>query len=247
MSNESAPTEPSPSPFDDEPTVEAAASDAAATKPRLSILHLMVWTATSATVLAVQRYLGGINSTLTTFEAIYRIGFGIYGGVVVGGVLMWIARVRRHERFPVEPGEWLLLIQGWSVILLAIISVLKVHMHQIEHEYKLFPLAFLVIGLWPAFCCRQGRAWRWFFSVLALFYCTPLILLYPVEANVWAAVGMMRIFAAIASILMGFSTLSLIGAVATDLGKGIQRGWVHWVGVMTALIFVLFHIALAVI
>jgi hypothetical protein len=149
-----------PSPFDDEPVEVAAPAAGKLVKPRLSILHLMVWTATSAAMMAVYRPFGGIDAKLTAWEIVYEIGYCIFGGIVAGGVFMWAARAWRREPFPVEPGEWLLVMQGDTVILLATMSVLDIPLQKIGEDMQLLALGFAALGILPAFLCRQGRAWR---------------------------------------------------------------------------------------
>lgn len=245
---ESEKTASAPSPFDDEPAICASEPAKKTPKPRLSILHLLVWTATSAAMLAVYRPFGGVDAKLTTWEIAYEIGCCIYGGIVAGGVFMWAARAWRRERFPVEPGEWLFVVQGGTVVLLATMSLLGIPFREIGGELRLLALGFVAMGMLPVFLCRQGRAWRLFFSVFALLYCTPLILLYPTAGKLFLApVLILRTFAALAFWLMVLALLFLIGAVATDYGKGTRRGWVHWLGVGTAFVFALCHVAIVIV
>src|SRR5262249_51934879 len=113
MSSEEIPR--APSPFDDEPVGAPSTPAEKSANPRLSILHLMVWTATSAVMMAVMRMPREAEEELSTFVTAYRIGFAMYAGVVMGGVVMWIARWWRGVRFPTQPGEWLLVEQGATV------------------------------------------------------------------------------------------------------------------------------------
>src|SRR5262245_24076441 len=111
MSNSDSSTDAS-SPFDDEPLIEAVLLSPVLTQPRLSILHLMVWTATSAAMMALMRLPREVESQIPAHYMIGRIVLAMYGGVALGGVAMAISRWFRKILFPTEPGEWLLLLQG---------------------------------------------------------------------------------------------------------------------------------------
>lgn len=230
-----------PHPLDDSASTAIVPSDTPPAKPRLSVVHLLVWTATSAMMMAVLRV---PNSRAQDFQFIdaYTIGFSIYGGIVVGGVLMWIARRCRQMRFPTEPGEWLLVAQGSVVSLFSIGTVLDRLI--VDDDWAYIPMWVLIFatGLLPIIFCRQGRVWFVFFLLLFLIYALPLIVvlgkpgLEAIEYFVWAQM-----------LMIGASPLFIATGLATDWWYGVRRGWVHWIGVATAIFFVLFHLALIIV
>src|SRR5690242_19178259 len=111
------------SPFDDEPTRDTATSKSSSQvirNPPISIFHLLVWTALSAAAMRVTSWLDRSRARPSfEFEDFYLILLSIYSGLVVGGVLIWLARRWRRMPFPVEPGEWLWLFEGIGILLVA--------------------------------------------------------------------------------------------------------------------------------
>jgi hypothetical protein len=233
------------SPFDDEPIV---ASEAATQSidisiiPRLSILHLMVWTGISAAMMALLQLPSEAANRLSSFESAYRIGMAIYGGVVVSGLVLWIAWRRRGIPFPTEPGEWLLVVQG-AIMLVAIAAIYVAN----QDPAAMLVLAIGVfltiagIGVVPVSYYRQSTLWRVFFGALALAYALPLVSL---------AIAFTGVFILVA--VLGFAFLGITGLVAvlfvvaliSDLSHRTVRGWPHWAGVISFFLFGLFHVAL---
>ena len=88
--------------------------------PRLGILHLMVLTACVALWMGILRALalatGGDLSTLgsDSYQAMAGSLYGIGGGAGLAGLILFFARRLRGFRFPVHPGEYLLVISGIS-------------------------------------------------------------------------------------------------------------------------------------
>jgi hypothetical protein len=229
------------SPFDDEPAGTAALPAEKLIKPRLSILHLMVWTATSAGMLAVLKMFGWTSGTFS-FQDGYNIGFSMYGGVVVGGIVMWIARRCRGVRFPAEPGEWLLVEQGAAVLWVLFVSLLLESAHhsspQAEMVLALGAAGFLIIGLTPAILFRKGRLWRCVFGALALLFATTFAFTIPGGFDGLAVFA----YAAFWSMLV---VIMFVGAaLVIDIKHKSRRGWAHGVGVAALLIFTIFHFGL---
>ncbi|HEV3024974.1 MAG TPA: hypothetical protein VGX76_21015, partial [Pirellulales bacterium] len=78
--------------------------------PKLSIAHLLLWTATSALFFAVVRKLakvppGGLGTVLVALD-----GLGV--GSAWAGLCVFISRRLRGAGWKIEPGEWLLALVG---------------------------------------------------------------------------------------------------------------------------------------
>jgi hypothetical protein len=73
-----------------------------------------------------------------------------------------------------------------------------------------------------------------------LLYCTPLIWLLPLGGTERAILTAAALFGMFVVVLVVILTLMLIGALASDVANETDRGWVHWVGVATAFLFVLY-------
>ncbi len=241
-----------PSPFDDEPQHEVAVVDSLkdmATKPRLSILHLMVWTATSAAMMAVMRLPRETASQVPAFFIVIRIAYAMYGGVVIGGVIMWLARRYRGVPFPTEPGEWLLVAQGKLVLsMLGIalsVSVLERGNYRVELVITALLLgAIAVTGSIPAFFYRKDDPWRWFFWAFAMFCIVPLVTFLLGMLIGFAVVVVLGIFAVMAFLI---GIMLFVVAIKSDLNQAVVRGWVHWTGVWSLAFLVTFYFVTIVI
>jgi hypothetical protein len=87
-------------------------------RPRLGIRHLLLWTACAAVYLAM--YQGFFAGAVDAFDRIYAILTALHsiaGGVLLMGVLFWLARRLQRVPFPSSEGEVLWLALG--LILLA--------------------------------------------------------------------------------------------------------------------------------
>jgi hypothetical protein len=250
MSNESAPTEPSPSPFDDEPTVEVAASGAAATKPRLSIMHLMIWTAMSGVMMGFYNLTESLQTdrpskSITEWinspiNLALRTVASMAGGANLCGVLLLIDRRRRGIRFPVEPGEWLLVWQGIGTIIgLTMYLALTTTRILVDEGYVWSTIYQLVSSMiviaeymFPWLLCKDNRDWRRFFftatvlSFLSMFMMLANIAL-PVVLIPFNPMGPIRWVA------VGVGMLMFACAIGGDIRRRTSRSWVHWVGVVT--------------
>jgi hypothetical protein len=271
MSSEEIPR--APSPFDDEPIGGPAPTAEKSERPRISILHLMVWTATSAAMMAILRLPNEAAEQLPAFLTAYRIGFAMYAGVVTGGVLMWIGRWWRGVSFPTQPGEWLLVEQGATVMFWVGTMYLDEWAQRVRGKAPfLLILAFL--------CALVGIA-----LVPALRYRPPKldpkpegsrgapgIALVPPQRDsqgdawqvfFWVLAGLytlplmstltlhsstdwVGLFILLMLGLLLVAAVAFLVAVVTDLRRRIPRGWVHWTGVWSLALFAMFHVLLII-
>ena len=103
-------TTPSDSRFD-------GAARAEPPKPRLSILHLMVWTGLIAAMIGLFRGLCLLlPRSPSAGEMVVLSLLAVYSGMALGGIVLLALRRFRGMRFPTEPGEWLLVVQGCLVL-----------------------------------------------------------------------------------------------------------------------------------
>ena len=88
-------------------------------KERLQIVHMLVWTATTAVVLGLDRATSEpSNGELGAWPLIFGLS---YGPLVGAGVAAWLLMFWRiwteGPRFPSQPGHWLLLLAGTSGVM----------------------------------------------------------------------------------------------------------------------------------
>src|SRR5688572_16096748 len=88
----------------------------------LSVFHLLVWTALAAVLLALRDLVDRLqppwvrNIVGDWTELPIAIGLrtvqAMTGAASFGGLLLWISHRRRGLAFPVQPGEWMLVMLG---------------------------------------------------------------------------------------------------------------------------------------
>jgi hypothetical protein len=261
-----------PSPFDDEPVGAATPPAEKSAHPRISILHLMTWTATSAAMMAVLRLPNEAAEKFSAFETAYRVAFAMYAGVVTGGVLMWIARRWRGMSFPTQPGEWLLVEQGATVLLTLVTVFLGEPADRARGPAPFVLMATYLCGLVgialvPALRYRPPKmesppvgprdaqgialvpprpdgsdAWQIFFWVLVGLYALPLIS----TSSLILGKDVIGLSILLLLGLLLTATVVFLVAVVTDYRRRIPRGWVHWTGVWSLFFFAMFHALLVI-
>jgi hypothetical protein len=88
--------------------------------PRLGISHLLVWTTCVAFYLGIMRSFWLLSPEQLETPIFFRIIDGLYGmgsGTALVGLVLFAARRYRRIRFPVYPGEVLLVALGASTVL----------------------------------------------------------------------------------------------------------------------------------
>ncbi len=145
-----------------------------ASAPPLSIAHVMLFTASSAAILTVQRlWLSelGTSDKSATFLGFVTL-YAVAAGPALASLVLRPVWRSRGYRFPVHPGEWLLWLNGWLVLLGMVRAVTR----YLEAGDLLLPLAVrlghlvIVIALCGLSFRRGDRraAWRWLFFLWAL-------------------------------------------------------------------------------
>jgi hypothetical protein len=246
-------------PLDDDPAVASAAATPPpfpAAAPRLSIMHLLIWTTTSAAMMAFYNLVMSLQRSSThesaaemlrtpvmmTLQTLWAMGMGAY----LGGALMFVSRRLRGMRFPVQPGEWLMVTFGIGTVInlfvyLAVMAAVDrdrsgMHWFFIFHSAR--QLVHSAEFLIPALLCKDRLAWRAFFWVSAI---VSLLSLGLVLVGFIDEMSFFRIFqpGIFRWFFLGLCALIFLLAVVGDLRRRTPRGWVHWVGVASmAVLFV---------
>jgi hypothetical protein len=149
--------------------------------------------------------------------------------------------------FPNEPGEWLLLMQGETVIATVVIGfILGLAPQDPASEVLLLStplLAFALIGLIPALRYRGDGPWRLFIVTFGLLYISPVL-----GAVVGIAGGflLLGLFTFAWFVVLMFALATFLIAVINDFSLKAVRGWAHWTGVWSLAVLVLFYGMMAI-
>jgi hypothetical protein len=215
---------------------------------RLTIAFLMLWTLGSAIVLACNRALEDpqLGNQLGLAYSLYLMCYAIAQGVAVASVPLFIARrMTRQGGFPTQPGHWILLIRGLTMLAWLAGWASRVAIERLlPEESRLgsaFPNLYLAMQYAPAsllacigyavarhYSPNEGRIWR----------------LTLASMQISAGLGLMAALALIAarhpfggelipyslnSCLNPLIALLLISALVSD-PKRQSRDFLYWAG-----------------
>ena len=220
-------------------------NDRRSKEPPLRIVHFMLWSTVSAAVLSVMLQLRAeqIEQMLGREWLVY----GLYAlqamvsGAGVSGLLLGAYRRLRGRRFPVNPGQWLLVANGlltlWGLSYWAVVNWLdgpglgafgsRINTEAVKE--LLFALNFAVIASvytlgW--LFTPDPSAWRSLFQ--------SLILMHAIAAFVYlfdSAYYHPRRSLYVQGGLAALTGLGLIICVRTGDRTNGPYGWLHWTGV----------------
>jgi hypothetical protein len=201
--------------------------------PRLSLLHLLIWTTAAAVSLALLRTrFESAVGTSTSLAGLIALVALVSTGIT--SVCIFAIEQRRGNGFPVRPGEWYLLAIGIArmaeVLVIATASLLGVSAYSFSQ--CVVSIALTLSLATAALRCRASRAWSlWFWSLLLLH--TPDVVYFAMElAGDAMTVGLL---APCVQIPVGLTTcVTFVVAILLDTTEKRRGGWIHWTGVAFA-------------
>jgi hypothetical protein len=212
---------------------------------RLGIIHLFGWMTAVAVLLAIT---GALAKTQQQPQqdgfAIFQSIFGCaISGIAVSSLVLMIARRWRGVLFPVEPGEWILVVVGLTALIHLAARAVWTALPRAVYYENLWPIhigqwLMLLPRLWAIRCVQPPR-WKAFFWIgLFLGFAQTLLTHTPQ----WFETYWKFQFAAAALMILAVSLLWRM-----DRREGIDRGWLHRVGLafayLSALNMMIFAIA----
>ena len=189
--------------------------------PRFGIIHLLVGTTCIAVHLAITRaFMGGPAQAASGYDATRWALWSIGAGAALGGLVLLVSRCNRGLRFPVHPGETLLILLGIGSVV-----GLGFHCYVVLTDYGMwlstvnFVSSAAIAVLFVLAAIRtKTRRWRYFFlSVVAAF-----LLRFPLGC---AGLGPLAYI-----IPRTASDLLLLIVVVSDLRQRQRYPWTHWLG-----------------
>ena len=213
-------------------------------EPRLSIMHLLVWTACVAGYFSFDRvlYLGGQEQDFG-WAAVLTLFYGLGMGTALAGLALLVSR--RLCGFPLakHPGEYLLLATGVSSLDSAMMQMLAVHFDQwssTRHMLTAVDLSCVIVGgliLLIAAIRVKVRRWRVFFVIVMITAVLQQLLLIVIARSF--SVGVVGITS---EVVPQIATVALMVVVLMDLCGRKRYPWQHWLGVGLRLWFSAFTV-----
>jgi hypothetical protein len=219
---------------------------AAAAAPRLSVLHLMLWTLCSAVHFSLLRAIYamqgdvGVGSVETIQQTSGLMHSVIAGAVIAGAIALVSARVRGVSPLLRQPGHWLLFVAAIMALISLPLVYLMLRTSGAVYSAKFF-LAFGVVFLFPpiafAFAANSSRTRHW----RALFFAMLLVAMSQSSLyfGFWLSSGKSGFWMAVVSAIPTWGNLMLATAMMfvsiVELKTGPPRDWLHWTGVTAQL------------
>ncbi len=208
--------------------------------PRLSILHLMLWTLCSAVYLTVMRAIHSLQEVPGEYAVIQNTS-SVVGGVVAGAVLMG-AIVLGYSRYRIgaplvrHPGHWLLLISASMTLASLTVSLLFFSSGLTSRTtfFLVYGAIHMAEAIAYVFALRHSRpiGWRSLFGAL--------VLLSVLQTLTYLANGFDLYLFPWWGVLNSIPTWGqflvcgwVVIVSTSDLMAGQRRDWLHWTGVTT--------------
>ena len=230
---------------------------------QLSIKDLLAWTALSAVMFQVDKADLVVQWSYTValapvFWHAYLIGHSMVTGASLTGIFVLIRRRLKSLIFPIHPGDWLLVTQGFFVaaqipLILWTVSIRQAEVRgdlsakSMEYWWNWIYVVTLALQIFvfaiPAIACKTGFAWRLFLWSAVLVTTGNLsIHIYLRLDNWWMAISPYTQGPVGWAVLLPGGILLGIAAFG-DIRSKQRIGWASWSGVVTVIITAIADIA----
>jgi len=215
---------------------------------RLSIAHLLVWTATSAVLLGYQRAMSSFGDGQTVASNVITLCYAPLFGAGLGACILCFWRLTQGgPRFPAQPGHWLLIIGGFAGLISLTFQALTVLALSAVTSYPVFLgirlIDFITEGILYGVAAGKMRGvWRIPF-VLGLIQSLAMMVLVTLSLLNYERLLYLQFYRA-ESVLNVVVTLAVIVAVGLDWRRQAQRDYLHWTGIAVRVIYAALIIAL---
>jgi hypothetical protein len=196
--------------------------------PKFGIRHVLLWTACWGVTLALSRSQVSNEADFLSFVILAPLAFGYSAALL--GLAICLKRRTSGDPWPIEPGEWLLVIAGVSLVL----SELQRRMFPNAFETPPVVLAAVqsVLLVLPILDRTTSTLWRTLFLILlAIQGC----LLGIAILDQWMHHGIHEWLIDSSRILFHYAWLLqfLLPALfaAIDYRRRKQYTWLHWLGI----------------
>lgn len=163
--------------------------------------------------------------------AAFLLAVGLGAGTAWLGLAITLTRMARGRPWPVEPGQWLLVVLGLmqAAELFGLVGARYGMRNPHAAVIALSACAFVP----PTLSRRVEPRWKWFFAAASIVYALPL-LVSVLAAQIDLPLAVLRAAGALSSRKLGVALAAAVVVLAViDPGRK-SRGWLHWAGIATA-------------
>ncbi|MDA8563677.1 hypothetical protein N9L06_04410 [Mariniblastus sp.] len=196
--------------------------------PRLTIWHLLIWTAVSSCVAA---------RISVPFSIPLALNVAITGGAITASVIVIYSCFKHKLWSKTEPGHWFAFVAAWQYIDMIAFTPTCVSLLPIEDGY-VYCLTFVGMAVIYALGSIVGR-WEWYWRLALLLHGIDNMLavawrLMNEQGNM-AATNLIQ--TQLLPVIGCVAVLFVVIAIALDVYRKRYRDWPHWVGI----VYFLFH------
>jgi hypothetical protein len=208
--------------------------------PRFGVGHLLLIAFFCSAYLALLRFLSpGEPGTFGVAIAAVRMPISGLAGM---GLTVFISRRIRRSSWPIEPGEWLLAIEGAWFLAAAVKTCLIARSDPDWHAAAAVEAIHCGLFALPVFDRRLTGIWKPFFLTYVVVHALTAALFASVGEGAWQADVMqfwMEYWEYMAIVRPAAAVLFTSVAIGWDFKDANRRGWLHWVGLF---VFVTEHL-----
>ncbi|MCA9214943.1 MAG: hypothetical protein KDB27_17850 [Planctomycetales bacterium] len=190
-------------------------------RPKLAIVHLILWATASSVYLALLRQYSEFDpSPLGTAKA---VSIAMFAGAAISIAGVVVYRPIAGKRWPTAPGEWLGFTVGVSLAVDILTHCFWPARPAIPPEVVIRTIECLATVV-PTLSRRLGWNWKLYFIAMVVFQCIAAVLgIGALSSNPVAAAK------TLAGVRVSLAlTIPLIFTIWERRG---EYGWTHWVGV----------------
>jgi hypothetical protein len=211
------------------------------TSPPLSVKYLLVWTTFTAlliicrqlpaTMLPQARHaVRPTDSAVVTFESMLN-------AANIGGLLIFLFR-RRPSFVLKDPGHWLLVMQGATLIVSVALNLAYFLVYRVDPDFGSGLVVSIVdcavgvlLYLVPAIEYRGERSWKLYFWLETFVNLAYGVMLIGIITSNWTFTAVH--LDSLIVVFIAAMIVPLIVVALLDLVMRRRRDWLHWLGVFT--------------
>lgn len=210
--------------------------------PPLSVKYLLVWTTFTALLIVCRQLPATMfpqtRYTIRLTDSAVSIFESMLNAANIGGLLIFLFRRRPTAFVLKDPGHWLLVMQGATLIVSVALDLgyfLVYHFDPVLGPGLVVSIVECAVGvllyLVPAIWYRGERWWKWYFWLETFVNLAYGVMLIGIITSNWTftAVHLDSLIVAFIAAML----LPLIVVVLLDLVLRRRRDWLHWLGVFT--------------
>jgi hypothetical protein len=219
--------------------------------PRLSIAHLFLWTTLTAVIMALGRsvFLRDISefesAGMRPFRIVHWYLLSALYGLISSGFVVVVGRKWRSPHVRLDPGERLLIVRAISFLVqMTAYAMMDLMLGTEGRTIEMYAVIQAVgsstdflLAAWAVLTTGPHSAWRWFFAAGGLAAAVNLAFVASADVFTWASWTSVVFY-----LTAAVECLLLVLAIRGDRADSLARNWLHWLGVITFILSVVFFV-----